>query len=124
MAAQKDSLMVFVTCKSPTEAKRIARAAVERRLAACGSVLGAPSASIYWWKGRIEEAREAQLVLKTTRSLFPRLEAEIRRLHSYDVPEIVAVPIVAGSAPYLAWLRENVDVRAVRPRATRRNRAQ
>jgi periplasmic divalent cation tolerance protein len=124
MAAPTRSIMVFVTCKSPAEAKRIARAAVKKHLAACGSVFDATCTSIYRWKGRIEQARETQLLLKTTRSLFPRLEAEVRRLHGYDVPEIVAVPIVAGSVPYLAWLRENVEVRAVRPRATRRNRRQ
>src|SRR5579863_2452361 len=119
MAAPTRSIIVFVTCKSPAEARRIARAAVKKRLAACGSVFDATCTSIYRWKGRVQQARETQLLLKTTHGAFFRLQAEILRLHSYDVPEIVAVPIVSASPAYLAWLRYNIDIHPERIRAKR-----
>jgi periplasmic divalent cation tolerance protein len=90
---------------SEEEAERIAAALVERRLAACVQVLG-PIASTYRWRGEVERAREWLCLAKTAASRYPELEAAVRELHSYEEPEIVAVPIVAGAAPYLNWLRE------------------
>jgi periplasmic divalent cation tolerance protein len=101
--------MVFVTCKSPAEARRIGRAMVESRLAACASVLPGKIESIYRWRGKVEGARETLLLLKTTRRRWPKLRDAIRREHSYDVPEIVALPIVAGLAEYLKWVGESVE---------------
>jgi periplasmic divalent cation tolerance protein len=108
MAPRNNSVIVFVACGTPAEARRIARSAVQKRLAACGNMSSGRITSIYRWKGKVEHARETLLMLKSTLSAFLGLEAEIRRLHSYEVPEIVALPIVAGSAPYLEWIGENV----------------
>jgi periplasmic divalent cation tolerance protein len=103
-----ESLVVLVTCGSSREAQRLARALVRQRLAACVNVLPGGIRSIYWWKGKVESAREAMMLIKTTRRKFAALEKEIRRIHSYETPEIIALPIVAGSKPYLDWLRSSV----------------
>lgn len=103
-----DKIVVMVTCGSRAEAKKIALAVVKARLAACANVMASPVQSIYRWKGKVETAKEVLLVLKSTRKRFSALEREIRRLHTYDTPEIIAVPIVAGSAAYLQWMEESV----------------
>jgi periplasmic divalent cation tolerance protein len=103
-----DKIVVLVTCASAREARSIARKLVERRLAACGNVFESPVRSIYRWKGRVESAREFLLILKTSRKCFAALETAIRKLHSYDVPEIIALPVTVGSPPYLRWLSESV----------------
>jgi periplasmic divalent cation tolerance protein len=102
-----EALVVLVTCASRVEAKKIARAAVEKRLAACVNVVTAPIQSVYRWKGKIETAREFLLIMKTTARRFEALQAEILRLHSYDVPEVIALPIKAGSQPYLRWVKNS-----------------
>ena len=81
----------------------MAKASVEARLAGCAQVLG-PIFSAYWWRGRIESEQEWLVTMKTRRELYPELEAAIRRRHKYDVPEILATPVVAGDAEYLKWL--------------------
>jgi len=103
-----DKIVVLVTCQSARQARTIARRLVEQRLAACGNVVEAPVRSIYRWKGKVESAKECVLVLKTSRRRFPALEKAVRKLHSYDVPEVIALPVVAGSRPYLDWLSESV----------------
>jgi periplasmic divalent cation tolerance protein len=103
-----ECVMVFVTCKSSAEARRIGRAVVASRLAACANVLPGKIESIYRWRGRVERARETLLLLKTTRRRWPKLRDAIRRAHSYEVPEIVALPIVAGLDAYLGWIGESV----------------
>jgi periplasmic divalent cation tolerance protein len=103
-----DKLVVLVTCRSAKEADRIARSLVETRLAACGNILRSPVLSIYRWKEKIESAREVLMVIKTSRRRFPALQAAIKRLHSYEVPEIIALPIAAGSRAYLSWLAESL----------------
>lgn len=102
-------VVVLVTCGSAKEAKSIANALVRKRLAACVNVLTGPVQSIYRWKGRVETAREYLLVIKTSLGQFAALEKEIRRLHSYQVPEIIALPIAAGWKPYLKWLEASVN---------------
>lgn len=102
-----EHLQVLTTTGSEAEAERIATALVERRLAACVQTVG-PVLSRYRWQGEVEVAREWQCLAKTTAARFAAVEATIRELHSYEEPEIVATPIVAGSAGYLAWLEENV----------------
>ena len=102
-------VVVLVTCRSRVEAERIARRIVSRRLAACANLLETPVQSLYRWKGKVEKAREFLLVIKTSAQRLASLEAEVHRLHSYDVPEFIAVPIVAGSPRYLAWLRDCVS---------------
>jgi len=103
-----DKIVVMVTCGSRAEAKKIARAVVQARLAACANVLGSPVESIYRWKGKVETAKEVLVLMKSTRKSFAALEREIRRMHSYDTPEIVAVAIAEGSKAYLRWIEESV----------------
>jgi len=103
-----DKCLVFVTCASAAEAKRIARALVEERLAACVNILPGAVTSIYRWKGKVESARERLLLIKTSRKRLAKLQAAVKRLHSYDVPEFIALPIAAGSRAYLTWLEENL----------------
>ena len=99
-----DKYLVLVTCPSAAMAKRIARAVVELRLAACVNVLPGGVTSIYRWKGKVESARERLLLIKTSRTRLSKLKAAVERLHSYDVPEFIALPIAAGSRGYLGWL--------------------
>lgn len=106
-----DKLVVLVTCRSAKEAERIARSLVQKRLAACANILRSPVRSIYRWKGKIESAREVLLIIKTSRRGFSKLQAAIKRLHSYEVPEIIALPIAAGSQSYLSWLAKSVASR-------------
>ena len=98
-----DKIVVLSTCGSAEEAARIARALVEKKLAACVNVMPAIR-SVYRWKDAIEDEQESLLVIKSSRALFDQLRAEIERLHSYEVPEVIAVPIVDGSEGYLEWL--------------------
>lgn len=97
-------VVVLVTCGSRREASRIARSVVERKLAACVSILDAPVRSFYRWKGKIEQTREFLLVIKSSRARLAALQAEVERLHSYDVAEFIALPIVGGSSRYMDWL--------------------
>jgi periplasmic divalent cation tolerance protein len=101
-------IVVFSNCGSAAEARRIARELVKRRLVACANVPSAPVESIYRWKGKVEKAKEFLLIAKTSKARFKAVERAIRELHSYDVPEIIAVAIAAGSAEYLAWIERNV----------------
>jgi periplasmic divalent cation tolerance protein len=98
-----DKIVVLSTCGSPEEAQRLARALVEKRLAACVSVISGVR-SVYHWKDAIEEEEEVLLVIKTSRPLLEDLRSEIERLHSYEVPEVIAMQVVDGSERYLAWL--------------------
>jgi len=100
-------ILVLVTCSSRKEAGVISAALLKSRLVACVSIIGGVT-SEFWWKGKINTARETLLALKTTRANFATVAREVRRLHSYDVPEVVAIPIVAGSAQYLKWIDESV----------------
>jgi len=84
---------------------------VEERLAACVNLI-TPLTSIYRWRGAVERAREVLLVIKTRRTLVPRIAARVRALHSYEVPEVIALPVVAGARSYLAWLLGETAVSA------------
>jgi periplasmic divalent cation tolerance protein len=98
-----DKIVVLSACASPEEAERIARALVEKRLAACVNVMPAIR-SIYRWKDGIEDQQETLLVIKSSRGLFGPLRAQIEKMHSYEVPEVIALPIVAGAEGYLEWM--------------------
>lgn len=98
-----DYIQVTTTFDKEEDARRVCNAMVEKRLAACAQILG-PISSIYWWKDKVEEAQEWLCILKSRRSLFERLEEEIRKLHPYEVPEIVANPVETGSRDYLDWI--------------------
>lgn len=97
-------IVVLITCGSRSEARKIARVLVSRRLAACVNIVSAPIESIYRWKEKVESAREILLVAKTSRARFAALCDAVLKLHRYDVPEIIALPIVVGSADYLSWM--------------------
>ena len=102
-----DTLVVLSTASSAEEAVSIGRRLVEEHLAACVNVL--PGArSIFFWEGRVQEADEAVLVIKTRNERYAELERRILALHSYSVPEVLALPVTSGSAAYTAWLRESV----------------
>ena len=102
-----DKIIVYSTCSSPEEAKKLATHLVEHRLAACVSVVSGV-ASFYWWKGKVEQEAEIQLVIKTRRELFERLRTEWETLHSYEIPELIAVPIVEGAPNYLDWMEREL----------------
>jgi periplasmic divalent cation tolerance protein len=111
-----DKIVVLVTCGSAKESRRIARRLVEQRLAACVNILEVPVRSIYRWKGNVESATERLLIIKSSRKRFAALQRAVQKLHSYNVPEIIALPIESGSRNYLAWLSESV-----RPSRSSRN---
>lgn len=100
-----DYLTVVTTTDAEEAAAALAESAVRARLAACAQIVG-PITSVYRWEGEVERSREWQVVFKTTSARYPGLEAHLKAAHTYDVPEIVAGPIVAGSAEYLAWVSE------------------
>jgi periplasmic divalent cation tolerance protein len=102
-----DHIVVLNTCATEADAERLSRALVDARLAACVTIL--PGArSIYHWQGAVEENTECLLLIKSSRELFPALQAEIEKLHSYAVPEVLALPVVAGSDNYLNWLKASL----------------
>jgi len=100
-------IVVLVTVGSVAEGERLSRALVEERLAACVNRIPAVQ-SVYRWQGKVEQSAEELLVIKTRADLFAALEKRVRELHSYSVPEVIALPIVSGSENYLRWLGEQV----------------
>lgn len=98
-----DKIVVLTTCDSQPQAETLARQLLERRLAACVNILPGVR-SIYRWKDNIEEASELLLVIKSRRDVFDKLRETIAQLHSYEVPEVIALPVVDGSDAYLSWL--------------------
>ena len=103
-----DCIVVFVTCPNRAIARRIATALVTRRLAACVNLLPVIE-STFRWQGKIDRCREALLVIKTTRPRFAALRRAVVGLHPYDVPEVIALPVVDGHPPYLTWVRRSVS---------------
>lgn len=103
-----DAIVVFMTAANGEEATRLADLLVGAHLAACVQILPEME-SVYRWEGKIERQSEILLIAKTTTAKFAELEREVRALHSYETPEIVAVPMVAGSSPYLAWLFDSLN---------------
>ncbi|MDP2168585.1 MAG: divalent-cation tolerance protein CutA [Thermodesulfovibrionales bacterium] len=100
-----DCIVVFVTAPSEEEAAKMARALVEERLAACVNIIKGIR-SIYRWEGKIVDDAEALMVIKTKKALFDALIKRVKELHAYSVPEVIAMPIAAGSEDYLGWLAE------------------
>ena len=104
MKRAKQGRVVLVTCGTLTEGRRIARRVVSKRFAACVNIILSSVESLYTWKGKLEKAREYLLVMKTIAKRLVELENEVKRLHSYDVPEFIALKITEGSDNYLKWL--------------------
>ncbi len=102
-----DKIVVLVNCRNQKEAEGLARSLVEKKLAACVNVLPG-LVSWYWWENKLTQDQEVMLLIKSSREIFTELEKEIRRLHSYAVPEVIALPIVEGSADYLNWIEESM----------------
>jgi periplasmic divalent cation tolerance protein len=105
-----DALFVYICCKDRAQAEHIAMAAVEARLAACANIIPGMQ-SIYRWEGKVESAQETVLLLKTQAMHFEACAALVRRLHSYEVPCIVALPIAQGTPDYLGWIKEQTTAK-------------
>lgn len=108
MMTSADALVVLTTVETAEDGERLARLLVEAQLAACVQLLP-PMTSIYRWEGRVERANESLLLIKTTRAAYPQLEATIINNHSYQTPEILALPVDRGAEGYLGWLGEMVS---------------
>jgi periplasmic divalent cation tolerance protein len=100
-------VVVLVTCPSRGVARRLATAVVRQRLAACANLIPQID-STFWWQGKIDRCRETLLLIKTTSKALPRLRRIILRLHPYDLPEVIALPVAAGHRPYLQWVAASV----------------
>ena len=100
-----ENVVVFITVSSKKEAEKIAASLVKKGLAACVNIIGGVE-SIFKWKGKIEKADELLLLAKTKKSLFKELRDEVKSLHSYETPEIIALPIVMGDKDYLKWVKD------------------
>jgi periplasmic divalent cation tolerance protein len=107
MSAADEAIVVLMTAANGEEAARLADLLIGAHLAACVQILPEME-SVYRWQGKIERQPEILLIAKTARSRFDELEREVRALHSYETPEIIALPIVAGSGPYLDWLHASL----------------
>jgi periplasmic divalent cation tolerance protein len=110
-----DKIVVLSTCVSVKEANRIATELVEKKLAACVNLVSGVR-SVYRWKNKIEKSQEVLLVIKTSRALFENVRSAIEKVHSYELPEVIALPVVDGAEPYLEWMdRELVKEHAEQP---------
>jgi periplasmic divalent cation tolerance protein len=108
MARDDRFCIVLVTCGSAAEARKIAEALVKKRLAACVNLVAAPVESVYRWKGKLDKSRERLLIIKTSKTRLRALEREVLRLHSYETPECIALPISDGSSKYLSWIAQSL----------------
>jgi periplasmic divalent cation tolerance protein len=107
VTTERTPVLATTTTAAIEDARKIARGLVEAKLAACVQIVE-PITSIYRWQGAVEEEREILLLIKSTQDRIPNIANLLSQLHSYEVPELVATPIVGGSAAYLSWLQENV----------------
>lgn len=101
-------IQVITTVSRKKDAERLTKEIMDKRLGACVQIMG-PIKSIYRWKDNVEKAREWVLVIKTSGALYKKVESAIKKIHPYEVPEIIAVPIIVGSADYLKWLSKEVS---------------
>ena len=100
-------IQVFTSVAKKSDAEKIAKTLVNKKLSACVQIIG-PMESIYKWKRKLQKSKEWLLVIKTKRNLYKKLEKEIKRIHPYQIPEIIALPIIKGSKEYLNWLNKEV----------------
>lgn len=107
-------IVVFSTCGSQDEAERVAQALLHKRVAACVNIVPRVR-SLYWWQGKIELAAEFLLIIKSSQDLFPELRTTLQALHSYEVAECIALPILDGSPAYLQWIDNELDHSHPRP---------
>jgi len=104
---EKTPTIVLVTASSREEAEKIVQRLLEEKLIACANIIS-PVHSLFWWQGKIDQAQEHLILMKTRRDLFEKLTEIVKSLHIYTVPEIIAIPIIEGSADYMAWLNESL----------------
>lgn len=104
----QEYIQVFTTTDKKQDAEKISRVLVEKRLAACIQIIG-PVVSTYRWKGNIEKVEEWLCFIKSKKSVYNELERTIKKIHPYQIPEIICVPVIRGSREYLAWLDEEVN---------------
>jgi periplasmic divalent cation tolerance protein len=102
-----DYIMVFVTAKDKAEAEKISQTLLKDHLIACANIAN-PVTSFFWWQEKIDRAEECLIIMKSRRDLFGELAEKLKGLHSYEVPEVLAVPIVEGSAAYLGWMQKTL----------------
>jgi periplasmic divalent cation tolerance protein len=100
-------IVIFVTAKDQKEASQIARGLLRAKLIACANIIDGVR-SLFWWQGKIDSSREVLLVLKTKKNLFKKVAVKVKALHSYQTPEIIALPIACGSEDYLKWINSSV----------------
>lgn len=101
-------VLAYITTKNKSEAKKIGKILLQERLAACINIFDNMQ-SMYWWKGKIEEANETVLVAKTTKKLFPKVSKKVKSIHSYSVPCILQLEVKDGNKEYVKWLLENIQ---------------
>ncbi|MFH2145563.1 MAG: divalent-cation tolerance protein CutA [Candidatus Omnitrophota bacterium] len=107
MAKKSNYIVVFVTCANEAQANNIGRKLLKNKLAACVNKVKVNS--IFTWQGKIEKAREVLLTIKTKKNLFRKVEKTVKSLHSYEVAEIIALPIITANSQYLDWIKESTD---------------
>ncbi len=100
-------IVIFVTCANREEGEKISHSLVEKKLVACVNLIPEIT-SRYWWQEKIEVSSETLLIIKTKKSLFKQIVAEVKKLHSYTVPEIIALPIIDGNKNYLDWIKDSL----------------
>jgi periplasmic divalent cation tolerance protein len=101
-------IVIFVTAKDKRQARKIASKLVEEKLIACANIVDKIH-SLFWWEEKVDSSKEVLLILKTKMSLFAKIEKTVKSIHSYSVPEIIAIPIVAGQKDYLSWIENSVS---------------
>jgi periplasmic divalent cation tolerance protein len=100
-------IVIFITTPNKKEASKIARSLLRKRLAACVNIVDKIE-SFFWWRGKIDKAKETLLIVKSHKSKFHRIVKLVKSIHSYEVPEIIALPVVSGEKRYLRWLNESI----------------
>lgn len=103
MAKRKECIVVLVTAKDQAQARTIAKGLLDKKLIACANIIKGVE-SMFWWQGKIDRSSEAMLVIKTRKDLFKKVCACVKTLHSYDTPEVIALPVIEGNADYLNWI--------------------
>lgn len=101
-------VVIMMTTSNKEEAMKIVRSLLEKKLIACANIVG-PVSSLFWWEGKIDQASEFLVFMKTHKNLFERLSETVREIHSYEVPEIVALPMIEGLPPYMEWLKASLQ---------------
>ena len=100
------NIVVLITARDTTQAKRIAQALIREKHVACVNIM-AGARSLFWWDGKVDAAKETLLIVKSRKQCFPAIVRTVKKWHSYEVPEIIALPIVAGEKKYLTWLADS-----------------